>query len=148
MIQLQCWWCLCRFCHCSLEGKDQRRDGEHCGDDLLGYGDDEVRVSHVWEERGGENESYDVKFSWIRACVKGRLPDHPDQQQVWYFIPKKQLGLQCSNPLKSSPVSHSLLVSDFVGIMSSCLNLAFPLSVSLTSLRLRYLCFSVSISIS
>jgi len=89
-----------------------------------------------------------VKFSWIRACVKGRLPDHPDQQQVWYFIPKKQLGLQCSNPLKSSPVSHSLLVSDFVGIMSSCLNLAFPLLVSLTSLRLRYLCFSVSISIS
>ena len=143
MIQIQCWWCLCRFCHCSLEGKDQRRDGEHCGDGLLGYGDDEVRVSHVWEERG---VLWLVKFSWIRACVKGRLPDHPDQQQVWYFIPKKQPGLQCSNPLKSSPVSHSLLVSDSVGIMSSCLLLTFPLSFSLTSLRLCCLCFSVSLS--
>ena len=25
----------------------------YCGDGILGYGDDEVRVSHVWEE--GEN---------------------------------------------------------------------------------------------
>ena len=42
--------------NCSLE-EDQRRGGKHCGDGLLGYGDDEVRVSHVWEERGGEVSS-------------------------------------------------------------------------------------------
>ena len=35
------------------------------------------------------------------------------------------------NPLKSSPVSHSLLLSDSVVIMSSCSFLVFPLSVSL-----------------
>ena len=42
--------------NCSLE-EDQRRGGKHCGDGLLGYGDDEVRVSHGWEERGGEVSS-------------------------------------------------------------------------------------------
>ena len=36
-------------------------------------------------------------------------------QQVWYFISKNQPGLWCSDPLKSSPGSHSLLVSDSVG---------------------------------
>jgi len=43
--------------HFSFEGEDQRRDEEVCkcyGDDFLGYGDDEVRVSDVWEEREGE----------------------------------------------------------------------------------------------
>ena len=37
-------------------------------------------------------------------------------KQVWYFIPKNQPGLRCSNPFKSSPGSHSLLVSDSVGM--------------------------------
>ena len=40
----------------SLEGEDHREDekvDKVCGDGLLGYGDDEVRVSHVWEEGGG-----------------------------------------------------------------------------------------------
>jgi len=70
------------------------------------------------------------------------------KQQIWYFIPKNQpsLWLQRSDPLKSSPGSHPLLVSDYVGITSSCSLLVFPLSVSLTSLRLRCLYFSVSIS--
>jgi len=44
----------------------------------------------------------------------------------------------------SSPGSHSLLVSDSVGITSSCSLLAFPLSVSLALSCLRCLCFSVS----
>ena len=35
-------------------------------------------------------------------------------KQVWYFISKNQPGLWRSNPLKSSPGSHSLLVSDSV----------------------------------
>jgi len=42
--------------HFSFEGEDQR-DEEVCkcyGDDFLVYGDDEVRVSNVWEEREGE----------------------------------------------------------------------------------------------
>jgi len=42
--------------------------------------------------------------------------------------------------------THSLLVSNSVGITSSCSLLAFPLSVSLVLLRLCCLCFSVSIS--
>jgi len=67
------------------------------------------------------------------------------QEQVWYFISKNQPALRCSNPLKSSPGSHSLLVSNSVGITSSCSLLVFPLSVSLMSSRLRCLCFSVSI---
>ena len=66
-------------------------------------------------------------------------------RQVRYFISKNQPGLQSSDPLKSSPGSHSLLVSDSVGIMSSCSLLAFPLSVCLVSSRLRCLFFSVSI---
>jgi len=41
--------------HNCLEGEDRGRDGKYCGGGLLGYGDDEVRVSRVWEERGGEN---------------------------------------------------------------------------------------------
>ena len=54
-------------------------------------------------------------------------------QQVWYFISKNQPGLRCYDPLKSSPGSHSLLVSDSVGITSRCSLLAILLSVSLTS---------------
>jgi len=37
-----------------------------------------------------------------------------------------QPGLGRSDPLKSSPGSHSLLVSNSVGIMSSCSLLTFP----------------------
>ena len=48
--------------------------------------------------------------------------------KIWYFISKSQLGLRCSNPLMSSPGSHSLLVSDSVGITSSCSLLALPFS--------------------
>jgi len=65
--------------------------------------------------------------------------------QWWLGNDKTQPGLQRSDPLKSSPGSHSLLVSDSVGIMSSCSLLAFPLSVCLVSSRLRCLFFSVSI---
>ena len=39
----------------SLESEDHRQDdnvGKFCGDGLLGYGADEVRVSHAWEEGG------------------------------------------------------------------------------------------------
>ena len=54
----------------------------------------------------------------------------------WYFISKNQPGLRCSDPLKSSPSSRCLLVSDSVGTTSSCSLLAFPLSVSLVPSRL------------
>ena len=41
--------------HYSLEGEDPGRDEKvgnckYCGDGLLGYGDDKVKVSCVWEE--------------------------------------------------------------------------------------------------
>ena len=42
--------------HYPLEGEEWGPDkevGKYCGDSLLGYGDDEVRVSDVWEEGGG-----------------------------------------------------------------------------------------------
>ena len=77
-------------------------------------------------------------LSDLCACVHVK-------KQVWYFISKNQPGLGCTYPLKSSPGSHSLLLSDSVGITSSCSLLASPLSVSLVSSRLRCLCFSVSI---
>ena len=67
-------------------------------------------------------------------------------EQVWYFISKNQPGLQHSDSLKSSPGSHSLLECDSVGITSSCLLLAFPLSISPALSHLHYPCFSVSIS--
>jgi len=60
------------------------------------------------------------------------------------FISKTQPGLRRSDPLLAAIIS--LLVSDPVGTMSSCSLLAFLLSVSLVSSRLRCLCFSVSIS--
>jgi len=70
-----------------------------------------------------------------------------DAETSLIFISKNQPGVRCSDPLESSPGSHSPLVnSDSVGIMSSCSLLASPLSVSLVSLRLCCLCFSVSIS--
>jgi len=52
---------------------------------------------------------------------------------VIIFHISNQLGLRCSDPFKSSPGSHSLLVSDSIGTTSSCSVLAFPLSVSLVS---------------
>jgi len=58
---------------------------------------------------------------------------------------KNQPGLRRSNPLKSSPSSRCLLVSDSVGTTSSCSLLAFPLSDNLVPSCLRCLCFSVSI---
>ena len=38
-------------------------------------GNDEVRVSCVWEEGGGRT-NYIVKIAWTRACVKARLSNH------------------------------------------------------------------------
>ena len=68
------------------------------------------------------------------------------RKQVWYFISKNQPGLWPSDPFKSSPGSHSLLVSDSVGTTSSCLLLAFPLLVSLALSRLCCLYFLAFIS--
>ena len=40
-----------------------------------------------------------VKFAWIRACVKAKLPDHPDQQAN-----KKKMGLYGNYMLNALPV--------------------------------------------
>ena len=61
-----------------------------------------------------------------------------------FKVSKNQLGLRRSDPLRSSPSSRCLLVSDSVGTTSSCSLLTFPLSVSLALPRLRCLCLSVS----
>ena len=47
--------------------------GKYCGDSLLGYGDDEVRVSDLWEE--GEGELASENYMDEGMC-KARLPDH------------------------------------------------------------------------
>ena len=86
------------------------------------------------------------------ACQQALVLCPGPPQNVAQFFPTRsvicenQPGLQCSDPLKSSPGSHSLLVSDSVGITSSCSLLAFPLSVSVVSSHLCCLCFLVSIS--
>jgi len=38
-----------------LSHRRNEKVGKYCGDGLLSYVDDEVRVSRVWEERRGEN---------------------------------------------------------------------------------------------
>ena len=63
-------------------------------------------------------------------------------KQVRYFISKSSWAFEHSNSVKSPPDNHSQSVSGSVGITISCSLWAFPLSVSLTSLHLRSLCFS------
>ena len=62
---------------------------------------------------------------WSLCQTDATLISISDEQQVWYFIAKNQLGLRRCDPLKSSPGSHSLLVSDSIGTMSSCSLLRF-----------------------
>ena len=52
--------------HYSLEGEDRGPDeevGKYCGDGLLGYGDDEVRVSDVWEME----DALHIEFNFLPA---------------------------------------------------------------------------------
>ena len=65
-----------------------------------------------------------------------------DKSDISYL--KTSWAFKHSDPLKSSPGSHSQFVSDSVGIISSCLLLAFPFLVSFALSHLRCLCFSVS----
>ena len=59
----------------------------------------------------------DVHGTWNTNLLykfRGRAIMLNKQGQVWYFISKKHLDLRRSNPLKRSPGSHSLLVSNSV----------------------------------
>ena len=67
---------------------------KYYGDGLLGYRDDEVRVSLVWEERGGKNYSVVCEVCVIKTAVKVRLLGHPDQQKC---KPKKELCVGCTS---------------------------------------------------
>jgi len=62
---------------------------KYYGDGLLGYRDDEVKVSLVWEERGGKNYSVVCEVCVIKNCCKS----HPDQQKC---KPKKELCVGCT----------------------------------------------------
>jgi len=42
------------LCHHCLGGGRDRKVWKYCRDSFLGCGDDEVRVSHIYEEKGGE----------------------------------------------------------------------------------------------
>ena len=81
----------------------------------------------------------------LRAYIliwSAELPLKKKKQAISYL--KTSRAFKQSNPLMSSPGSPSQLVSDSVGITSSCWLLAFPISVSLTLLCLHCLCFSAS----
>jgi len=71
-----------------------------------------------------------------RSCLE-RLIQPPFSGSVPHVLPSSSCLLE---RFKCSPGSHSLSVSCFVGITSSCSLLAFPLSVSLAS---SSLCSSV-----
>ena len=76
--------------HFCLEGKtEEERVGKYCGN---GRGDDEVRVSHL----GGEGRV--VKFEWIRACVKARLPDNRISNNSGQ---KRRMEIECSMHFRS-----------------------------------------------
>ena len=106
-----------------------------------GAHDDRIQEDEKGEvgegEVGRENSScklvqaFQEAMQFWRCCWFIRYTSKA--KQVWYFISKNQPGFRHSDPLKSSPGGPSLLVSDSVGITSSCSLLVFPLSVSLTS---------------
>jgi len=82
----------------------------------------------------------------VCVCVCACMRVSAKKYLTRIFISKNQPGVRHSDPLKSSPGSHSpLFNSDSLGITSSCSLLVSPLSVSLESSRLCCLCFSVSI---
>jgi len=68
-------------------GRDQKVE-KYCGDGLLGYRDDDVRVSHVGGN-GGRTSSMASEGCMDKACVKARLPDHQKNK------PKKNRQLWC-----------------------------------------------------
>ena len=86
--------------HWSLEGDDRgwdERVGIHCGDGLLGYGEDEVRVSHVWEDRG-ELVVRVVKFARIR----------PHKTNYLILIPRHEIFDSLYNYFRTAKVTWPL----------------------------------------
>ena len=80
----------------------------------------------------------------MQAFVLLTEPSVSTMSDISYL--KNSWAFEHSIPLKGSPGSNSQLVSNSVGITSSCSLLAFLLLVSFVSSHLHYLCFSVSIS--
>jgi len=52
--------------------KTNGKAGKYCGGALLGCEDDEVRVSHMWEESGGENYSGMAVQGWGNLLLVGQ----------------------------------------------------------------------------
>jgi len=70
--------------HCCLEGEDRGRDekvGKYCGDGLLGYGDDEVRVSRVWGRVEGRTCGMASEVCIGKSTGLSDDLDHLDQQK-------------------------------------------------------------------
>ena len=75
-------------------------------------------------------------------CTRSSYPNSWNNSDISYLI--EQPGCEHSDPVQCSPGScNSQLASCSVGITSSCLLLAFPLSVSPTLSCLCCLCSSV-----
>ena len=71
------------------------KSGKYSGDGLFGYGDDEVRVSCVWEGRG-ELEVWLVKFAWAIKSWITQVNKNVSQKQngnVWQMRVEYTSGL-------------------------------------------------------
>ena len=71
------------------------KSGKYSGDGLFGYGDDEVRVSCVWEGRG-ELEVRLVKFAWAIESWITQVNKNASQKwngNVWRMCVEYTSGL-------------------------------------------------------
>ena len=93
------------------------------------YAQCKVRLSRMVQTKGHHGVS---NVGMVEAVVATSL--------IW----KTSQAFEHSNPLKSSPGSHSQLVSDSVGITRNFLLLVFLILVSLASSHLCCICFLVS----
>ena len=96
----------------SLEGEDHREDekvDKFCGDGLLGYGDDEVRVSHVWEEGGGTTGSRLGCREYCNDsihCHTAEAPGVVNSCDSWWRTQRSLCGLMFHNFL-STTMAHA-----------------------------------------
>ena len=103
----------------------------------------------MWEQSPGTQSSSSTRH--VATHIEHTHRKSKQQSESSYL--KNQPGLRTSDPFKCSPGSHSQLVTCSVGIMSSCLLLVCPLSVSFSSVLplllsllsgLHCLCYLVS----
>ena len=108
-----------------------------------------IASDEIWKWIGMVEVKMNSIFTFPCCWSSENLRDHYQngfdwRKQDWYFISKNQPGIGRSDPLRQAKLCW--LATLYAPWIFSCSLLAFPLSVSPTSSRLRCLCFSVSIS--